>query len=388
MTGPENLKFNVGGTTTSLAASSIRSGIKKTDYADNKEMQEIFTNVFDKNKDGELDETEAQEMKEKLWNEADANNDGSVSEEEAKGFLAKFGDKLKNVKASDFLKFMQKTEQKAAEKAEESETKWSSYTVQNGESYKNLIKRSLKAQGIDNPTEEQIQKGMEEFEAQNPGAVKTSKKGVKYLLVGAKVQVAGGLEDKNNADEQIDAYKKAVSAKRNASSKSGSSQNNTFKVRATNNKYTQYDEKTKTHYVQNEKGTFVDQNGTKYVKFESYNGNKVVQVDADGSFYTRSQSTVGNRISNHYDASGKQKSSVYVNKKGQRTQVDYYDSKGRITSGKFSQGGKLLNTSYWRDYSKGISKYRNHTTGETYYYKLDKNGEVTDIRCDANGNEI
>lgn len=91
------------------------------------------------------------------------------------------------------------------------------YTVQMDESFTGIIKRSLKAQGIDNPTAEQIQEAKDKFKENNEGVVKTAKNGVEYILVGAKVNLEGELEDKANAAEQqkawADKYSKGRKAK-------------------------------------------------------------------------------------------------------------------------------------------------------------------------------
>ncbi len=81
-----------------------------------------------------------------------------------------------------------------------------SYTVQMDEDYTDIIKRSLKAKGVEEPTEEQIKTEKENFEKNNPGAVKRNKSGVEYLLVGAQVKLEGELENKDNSQEQIDLW--------------------------------------------------------------------------------------------------------------------------------------------------------------------------------------
>ena len=80
------------------------------------------------------------------------------------------------------------------------------YTVQEGESLTDVIKKSLKAQGIENPTKEQIEEAKEKFKENNPNAVKKNSRGYEYLLVGAKVKLEGEVGDKNNAAEQIKKY--------------------------------------------------------------------------------------------------------------------------------------------------------------------------------------
>ena len=88
-----------------------------------------------------------------------------------------------------------------------------SYTVQEGESLTTVIKKSLKAQGIENPTKEQIEEAKEKFKENNPNAVKKNSRGYEYLLVGAKVKLEGEVGDKNNATEQIKKYEEKYSKK-------------------------------------------------------------------------------------------------------------------------------------------------------------------------------
>ncbi|MBS4760339.1 MAG: DnaJ domain-containing protein [Clostridium sp.] len=90
------------------------------------------------------------------------------------------------------------------------------YTVQNGESYNNLIKRILAEKGIENPTKEDIAAAKAEFEKNNPGAVKKTSKGTEYLIVGSKVKLGVDLGDLDNASEQIGIYNKQAQKRREA----------------------------------------------------------------------------------------------------------------------------------------------------------------------------
>lgn len=100
--------------------------------------------------------------------------------------------------------------------AEESQPATFDYTVQNGESYNDLIKRILAKKGIENPTEEDIAAAKAEFEENNPGAVRKNKKGVEYLMVGDKVKLGADLGDLNNSSEQIGLYNDAAEKRREA----------------------------------------------------------------------------------------------------------------------------------------------------------------------------
>lgn len=76
------------------------------------------------------------------------------------------------------------------------------------------MKKSLKAQGIENPTKEQIAEAKAEFIKNNPKGVH-GPKGQEILWAGDVVKIAGNLENKNNADEVKAAYR-AFDAKKRA----------------------------------------------------------------------------------------------------------------------------------------------------------------------------
>lgn len=209
--------------------------------------------AFDQNKDGKLDKTEiAAAMK--LIGSMDDNENGKLSRKELKEGAVNLNEIFKEEEldvdrkdVKNFLRSMVKTmkdhemvstdsvieeyvektkaeamrqatpptavaeenpvaEQKPQEKPKPAELH--SYTVQEGESFTGLIKRSLKAQGIENPTDAQIKEAKEKFKKDNDGMVRKSSKGVEFLPVGAKVKLEGNLGDKNNAAEQIQKYEK------------------------------------------------------------------------------------------------------------------------------------------------------------------------------------
>ncbi len=85
------------------------------------------------------------------------------------------------------------------------------YTVQPGESFTAVIKKSLAAQGIENPTDEQIAKAKEQFKKDNPDAVKTNKNGYEFLDVGAEVQLPADIKSESDlsAEEAEIAWAKA-----------------------------------------------------------------------------------------------------------------------------------------------------------------------------------
>lgn len=90
-----------------------------------------------------------------------------------------------------------KAEAEAAEKAKPQHT----YVVQSGDSFTEVIKKSLQAQGVENPTKEQIAQEKEKFKKYNPDAVKTAKNGVEYLLAGDEVKLHGEVAYEKSAKE-------------------------------------------------------------------------------------------------------------------------------------------------------------------------------------------
>lgn len=83
------------------------------------------------------------------------------------------------------------------------------YIVQSGESFTAVIKKSLAAQGIENPTDEQIAQAKEQFKKDNPDAVKTLKNGYEFLDVGAEVNLQGEVESPMTSEEAEIAWAKA-----------------------------------------------------------------------------------------------------------------------------------------------------------------------------------
>lgn len=90
-----------------------------------------------------------------------------------------------------------KAEAEAREKAKPQHT----YVVQSGDSFTNVIRKSLQAQGIENPSKEQIAEEKEKFKQYNPGAVKTAKNGVEYLLAGDEVKLHGKVDYAKSSEE-------------------------------------------------------------------------------------------------------------------------------------------------------------------------------------------
>lgn len=346
-----------------------------------------------------------------------ANNNGKVAKQEGNEPA-----QTKPNKQSD----EGKTEQKA----------YNDYTVQEGEHFKDLIVRSLKAQNTDNedyePTEEEINKEIEDFKANNPEGTVKERNGKMYLLAGAKVKIAGGLEDKNNGEEQeqkwLDRIKSTRKTKRggNAAPVQGDAGNNDKKAeekkgsapvkKGTNNKskgadnkkgsepvknnnnepknlrktYKEgvyYDEKTKTHYKKE---------NNKWVEVEGEYG-KVIQYNKDGSWiekneygaktWCRADGTII-KEEQYNKENGKLSCLMEYDKQENSTKTLWYDN-GKITyaANYYPNGNTKLVTSWEKDYTatesydkngvrtKRVEKYKDRT--RTWIYQNGKKLKYT-----------
>lgn len=322
-----------------------------------------------------------------------ANNEGKVATQEGKPEA-----QTKPNKQSD----EGKTEQKA----------YNDYTVQEGEHFKDLIVRSLKAQNTDNkdyePTEEEINKEIEDFKANNPEGTVKERNGKMYLLAGAKVKIAGGLEDKNNGEEQEQKWldrirstrktkrggsaapvqddagnneKKAEEKKGSAPVKKGTNnkskgadnkkgsepvKNNNNEPKNLRNTYKEgvyYDEKTKTHYKKE---------NNKWVEVEGEYG-KVIQYNKDGSWIEKNE--YGAKTWCRADGTII-KEEQYNKENGKLSLLREYDKQGHRTKSLYYENGKIYYAANY--YPNGNLKLatvfeKDCTTTESY----DKNGNTT-----------
>ena len=211
-------------------------------------------------------------------------------------------------------------------KQQEEEPQLHSYTVQEGERYTDLIIRSLKAQGVTDPTEQQIKEAKDNFEINNPGAVKRTAKGYEYLLVGAKVQLEGELQDKDNAQEQINKYIRehvnnngsGAVVKKQAADPAAAAVAEKEGYRPTFSPDFFYDEETKTHYKWNkEKNSFKK-------------APNVVYVDKDGSYTMKGENVADNKYKG-----------VTFNQKGEIIRLDVRTDSNKVYTNKDYAAEKL-----------------------------------------------
>lgn len=188
---------------------------KKDAKLDSKELATFFSNLkkadTDKNKD--ISQKELEAITKELNKQ---NSDGTeIKVADVEGFFSHVMAEASDVEDKDKISVEDALKAEDSDKTDtdtdtdtdsDDSSGTHSYTVQMDEDYTDIIKRSLKAKGVEEPTEEQIKTEKENFEKNNPGAVKRNKSGVEYLLVGAQVKLEGKLENKDNSQEQIDLW--------------------------------------------------------------------------------------------------------------------------------------------------------------------------------------
>ena len=282
---------------------------KKDAKLDSKELATFFSNLkkadTDKNKDISQKELEA------IIKELNKQNAGGteIKVADVEGFFSHVMAEASDVDDKDKISVEEALKAEDSDKTDtdtdtdtdsDDSSGTHSYTVQMDEDYTDIIKRSLKAKGVEEPTEEQIKTEKENFEKNNPGAVKRNKSGVEYLLVGAQVKLEGELENKDNSQEQIDLWvdkyinKKDVSDRVKGSDDpqgaDGGEKGQTSEVakkaeeagyRKTYSPDFFYDEKTKKHMKYNsESGKFEEVPNLTYVDKE---GNQTYVIQQEGN---------------------------------------------------------------------------------------------------------
>lgn len=253
---------------------------KKDAKLDSKELATFFSNLkkadTDKNKD--ISQRELEAITKELNKQKSGETEIKVADVE--GFFSHVMAEASDVEDKDKISVEDALKAEDSDKTDtdtdtdtdsdsDASSGTHSYTVQMDEDYTDIIKRSLKAKGVEEPTEEQIKTEKENFEKNNPGAVKRNKSGVEYLLVGAQVKLEGELENKDNSQEQIDLWVDKYINKKDVSDRvddpqGENSQSSEIAKKAEEAGYRKtyspdffYDEKTKKHMKYNsESGKF------------------------------------------------------------------------------------------------------------------------------------
>lgn len=279
-------------------------------------------------------------------------------------------------------------EQKEVEKPKEKPAELYNYVVQADESFTDVIKKSLQAQGKE-LTPENIQAAKEQFKKDNEGAVKTAKNGIEYLLVGAKVKLPGNVESpkdsaaaitewsekhaspvqdppakekapaKESPEEQKDVPKdkegaiKAMGLKETFASKSMN-----YYVDPKTNQHYEWNPETNQFEALSEEGAMVGKNGRLYNKDGKALGSGSYRLLKDGrEVYTDDDGSTD---------------TISYNDKGKEIKCVKKDKDGNLTS--------ILTYSYSADGKKNGCK-------RIDYYPDKKMKQVTDFSYDTSGKE-
>lgn len=317
-------------------------------------------------------------------------------------------------------------EQKEVEKPKEKPAELYNYVVQADESFTDVIKKSLQAQGKE-LTPENIQAAKEQFKKDNEGAVKTAKNGIEYLLVGAKVKLPGNVEspkdsaaaitewsEKHAAPVQDPPAKEKAPAKESPEEKKDVPKDKEGAIKALGLKETfasksmnyYVDPKTNQHYKWNpetnefkalsESIVMVGKNGYAYVKNDNGRRRRRLLTDGRDVFTARD----GGTVTNTYDDNGNKTKSVVKDKDGNLECIETYSYSADGTK----NGSKKI--SYYPDQKmKKVTDFSYNTNGVqtgslTRYYSIDgkleqitkftdgKNGSYTGQNIDDTGSPI
>lgn len=98
----------------------------------------------------------------------------------------------------------------AKQTTDETKNKTTEYAVQLGDSIEGVVRKSLKAQGIENPDKAKLKEATDKFINDNGGVggdlIKTNKKGVLILRAGTTIKLDGDIDVKNNKSaEEVEA---------------------------------------------------------------------------------------------------------------------------------------------------------------------------------------
>lgn len=265
------------------------------------------------------------------------------------------------------------------------------YVVQADESFTSVIKKSLKAQGNENPTKEEIQAAKEQFKKDNPGAVKKSRNGVEYLLVGAEVNLPAEVKSPKSKEEAIAEWSKrhpdlvwkggksdvtdaADNKKANGDltadeKKAADEAAEKAGYRNSDCAGIYYDEANKQHYKYN----------TETKQLEKFDADNVFE---DGTYQKNEKLSDGIIREKQYDKSGKIE--VVEDKKTDGTSVTkYYDKNGKVATStvKLPSGTeKHYNYEYKKDGSFKMQEIdeNGNNIGEPKYYQKDGKTKITE----------
>ncbi len=307
----------------------------------------------------------------------------SMNEIKEEGLVEEFNNQVAQQKAEKA-----KAEEEARAEAERQKLATpTAYTVQRGETIKGLLTRSLEAQGIE-VNDETLAQAKAELIKNNPDAIHRVN-GSECLYMGDVIKIAGGLEDKGNA-EQIKAGYRADQAKKKAAvqaeedKKAAAAQAEEDK-KAEAKRQAQREAALKHGYKATENpDIFRDKFGS-YYRLDPFGG----LFKVDGIPVSRSGDTETTKA---VDSSGRQKF-VTKNKNGSVESMQLRNVKNEIyTNPEYvAQGLGLIETQHQGTYYDSASKTHMVWDAKTNSFKAlkgIKSVAANGMRFDQNGNSI
>ncbi len=344
-----------------------------------------------------------------MYDEASKTFKPAKYDNEKKSFEFKTEDEIKADEAAEAKKKEEAAaaaEAEAQRKKEAEAPKSHKYTVQPDESFTTVIKKALKAQGIENPTAEQIEAAKEQFKKDNPGAIKKTKSGYEYLLVGAEVNLPAKVDaplDKAAAEAQWAQNHPDLVQGRGGSDPAGNTDaadgDKSSKGKA-NGDLTEAEKKTADESAQkagyrktNCAGIYYDEANQQHYKYNTATGKleklDAHQVFADGTYSKRGENDDGVTFRNLYDKNGQLIQQEYTKTDGTKGISTIKDGKITTNTETFKDGTKVIET--YKDGKKTTrtETYKDGTTVEFSGYdstntatkrvEKDKNGNITAI---------
>lgn len=350
-----------------------------------------------------------------MYDEASKTFKPAKYDNEKKSFEFKTEDEIKADEAAEAKKKADAAaaaEAEAKRKQEAEAPKSHKYTVQPDETFTSVIKKALKAQGIENPTAEQIEAAKEQFKKDNPDAVKTNKDGYEYLLVGSEVNLPAEVDapldkaaaeakwaedhpdlvwkpktENTDATEQTDETPKPDGAENKKGKANGdltAEEQKTADESAQKAGYRKtkcagiyYDDANKQHYKYN--------TDTKQLeKFDAH------QVFADGSYSKRWEDSNNIETRDLYDQNGNLIQEEYTNSKGNKVIAEYQNGKTTKKTTKYSDGSSSEFSGYdANDIStKRVNKDKNGNITGIYTFENKSDGYHKSQKVDEDGKPI
>ena len=327
-----------------------------------------------------------------------------------KSFEFKTEDEIKADEAAETKKKEEAAaaaEAEAKRKKEAEAPKSHKYTVQPDESFTTVIKKALKAQGIENPTAEQIEAAKEQFKKDNPGAVKTNRSGYEYLLVGAEVNLPAKVDaplDKTAAEAQwAKNHPELVQGGGGAdpAGQTGGANGAASSTPKANGDLTAEEKKAADESAQKAgyrktdcAGIYYDEANKQHYKYNTATGKleklDATQVSSNGNYIKRWKSEEGITVKDTYDKNGQKIRKEYTNKDGTKHTISYKDDKITTWTEKYTDGTSSEFSGYDENEksTKRVNKDKNGNIISVYTFENKAYGHYKTQQVNKDGEPI